>query len=67
MDCSRLGGAAALVGWLAGAAHAGLPAPPVFEWSRCPDSFCETGWYASPAVGDVDGDGQVEVVWAATG
>jgi len=46
-----------------GAAFAGLPAPPSFEWSRCPAGYCDTGWYASPAVGDVDGDGQVEVLW----
>lgn len=45
------------------AAGAGLPAPPAFEWSRCPAGYCDTGWYASPAAGDVDGDGQVEVIW----
>jgi hypothetical protein len=48
---------------LAGTASAGLPAAPAFEWSRCPAGYCDTGWYASPAVGDVDGDGQVEVIW----
>ena len=36
---------------------------PVFEWQRCPPSYCETGWYASPAVSDVDRDGVVEVLW----
>jgi hypothetical protein len=36
---------------------------PVFEWQRCPTHFCETGWYASPAVSDVDQDGVVEVLW----
>jgi hypothetical protein len=35
---------------------------PSFQWARCPASFCQTGWYASPAVADVDGDGVVEVV-----
>lgn len=40
-------------------------APPwtVASWGRCPPWFCETGWYASPAVADLDGNGQVEVYW----
>jgi len=42
---------------------AGLPAPPAFKWQRCPPAFCETGWYASPAAADVDGDGQVDALW----
>jgi hypothetical protein len=46
---------------LAPAAHAALGTP-VFEWARCQPAFCETGWYASPAVADIDGDGQVEVL-----
>ncbi|HZY43684.1 MAG TPA: VCBS repeat-containing protein, partial [Anaerolineae bacterium] len=33
------------------------------KWQRCPTWYCETGWYASPAVVDVDGDGQVEALW----
>jgi hypothetical protein len=37
---------------------------PTLKWSRCwPGSWCETGWYASPAVADIDGDGQKEVLW----
>ncbi len=36
---------------------------PVFEWQRCPSHYCETGWYASPAVSDVDRDGVVDVLW----
>jgi hypothetical protein len=52
-----------LVCLVPGTARAGLPSPPVFAWSRCPAGYCDTGWYASPAVGDVDGDGQVEVIW----
>ena len=43
--------------------QAGLPAPPVFKWQRCPPAYCETGWYASPAAADVDGDGQVDALW----
>jgi hypothetical protein len=45
---------------LASAAALGTP---VFEWQRCPASYCETGWYASPAASDVDRDGVVEVLW----
>ena len=44
-------------------ARAGLPAPPVFKWQRCPAAYCETGWYASPAVADLDRNGQVDVFW----
>ena len=36
---------------------------PVLQWQRCPATFCETGWYASPAVIDVDDDGVIEVLW----
>jgi Calx-beta domain/Right handed beta helix region/FG-GAP-like repeat len=25
--------------------------------------YCDTGWYSSPAVEDLDGDGQKEVIW----
>ena len=41
-------------------------APPwtvTFKWQRCPSWYCETGWYASPAVADLDKDGQAEVFW----
>src|SRR5262245_66368078 len=39
---------------------------PVLKWSNggC-TSFCQTGWYSSPAVADIDGDGQVEVLWGS--
>jgi len=60
---SRLALASLLAALLPASARAGLPAPPVLEWARCPSGFCEQGWYASPAVADVDGDGQVEVLW----
>ena len=36
---------------------------PVFQWQRCPANYCETGWYASPAVSDIDRDGAVDVLW----
>lgn len=43
---------------------AAVPAP-VAKWSYagCSVSSCQTGWYASPAVGDIDADGRNEVVW----
>jgi hypothetical protein len=39
--------------------------PPVLKWTRggCQTTWCRTGWYASPAVADIDGDGSPEVVW----
>ena len=27
--------------------------------------YCQTGWYASPAVADLEGDGQPDVIWGA--
>jgi len=40
---------------------------PTLKWQRggCYDSWCETGWYSSPAVADLDGDARPEVVGAA--
>jgi uncharacterized repeat protein (TIGR01451 family) len=39
---------------------------PVLKWQRggCYSSWCETGWYSSPAVVDLDDDGSLEVVAA---
>jgi uncharacterized repeat protein (TIGR01451 family) len=39
---------------------------PALKWQRggCYASWCETGWYSSPAVADLDGDGQPEVIAA---
>jgi uncharacterized repeat protein (TIGR01451 family) len=36
---------------------------PTQLWRRCPAWYCETGWYASPAVADLNQDGQVDVLW----
>ena len=43
-----------------------IPAP-VLKWQRggCFSSWCQTGWYASPAVADLDGDGAKEVIWGS--
>ncbi len=40
-------------------------AAPVLKWQYggCTPPYCETGWYASPAVADLDGDQQPEVIW----
>jgi len=37
---------------------------PILKWQLggCYNSWCETGWYSSPATADLDGDGQVEVI-----
>ena len=39
---------------------------PQLKWERggC-TSWCETGWYSSPAVADLDGDGTLEVIAGA--
>jgi FG-GAP-like repeat len=40
---------------------------PVLKWANggCFTSWCQTGWYSSPAVADLDGDGAPEVVWGS--
>jgi hypothetical protein len=42
-------------------------AAPVLKWRNggCFASWCQTGWYSSPAVVDLDGDGSREVVWGS--
>jgi hypothetical protein len=42
-------------------------AAPQLKWQRggCYSSWCETGWYSSPAVADLDGNGQNEVIGSA--
>jgi FG-GAP-like repeat len=64
-----LGSAGSLPGLPARAAQLSRQAiqAPVLKWQRggCYSSWCETGWYSSPAVGDIDGDGQPEVIASA--
>lgn len=40
---------------------------PVLKWDQggCFNSWCQTGWYASPAVADLDGNGSIEVLAGA--
>lgn len=46
--------------------HAAI-APPVLKWQKagCYSTWCERGWYSSPAVCDLDKDGDMEVVAGA--
>src|SRR5205809_757762 len=38
---------------------------PVLKWQNggCRTTWCRSGWYASPAVADLDGDGKPEIIW----
>jgi len=40
---------------------------PVLKWKEggCYSSWCETGWYSSPAVADLDGNGTKEIIASA--
>ncbi len=47
-------------------AEAAVQAPVLkWEYGGCYSSWCETGWYSSPAVADLDGNGTMEVVGSA--
>ncbi|NTU85985.1 MAG: VCBS repeat-containing protein, partial [Chloroflexales bacterium] len=54
---------------LAQAAPPAAVAAPVLKWQYggCQPAphYCDTGWYASPAVADLDGDGKPEVLWGS--
>ena len=43
------------------------PSGPTLKWQRggCYSSWCETGWYSSPAVINIDGDPQAEIIASA--
>jgi uncharacterized repeat protein (TIGR01451 family) len=46
-------------------AHPAAPFAPTQLWRTCPSppGYCETGWYASPAVADINHDGVADVIW----
>lgn len=49
------------------AAPASAVSAPQFKWAYggCFTSWCQTGWYASPAVANLDADPQAEVIWGS--
>jgi hypothetical protein len=41
-------------------------ARPFWQYGGCIEGpYCDTGWYSSPAVADLDADGHPEVIWGA--
>lgn len=48
-------------------AKAGSPAAPVFKWAYggCTPSNCQSGWYSSPAVANLDADPALEVIYGS--
>ncbi len=51
---------------LTGPAEAAVQAPALkWAYGGCYSSWCETGWYSSPAVADLDGNGTMEIVASA--
>ena len=64
-----------LIGWLGGyligfvsvVPARGDIAAPQLKWQKagCYSSWCETGWYSSPAVVDLDSNGWAEVIFTS--
>jgi hypothetical protein len=50
-----------------GPAPVNVIAAPALKWAYggCFSSWCQTGWYSSPAVADINGDGKPEVLWGS--
>ncbi len=69
IDVSKLLRSSLLILLLAGrgAPAQGAVQEPILKWQNagCFSSWCETGWYSSPAVADLDGDGAAEVIASA--
>lgn len=66
--CCGLAALASLAGSpVARGAHLATVAAPVLKWQRggCFSNYCQTGWYSSPAVADLDGNGTPEVIWGS--
>ena len=63
----RLAALGAALLWLAPELAQAQVSAPVLKWQRggCTAGGCQTGWYASPAVADLDPDGLPDVVWGA--
>lgn len=47
------------------ASSSGGISTPVLKWQDSCNPWCDTGWYASPAVADLDKDGKPEVIWGS--
>ena len=59
--------ALALVTVLCAPATEAAVSAPVLKWKNggCFSSWCQTGWYSSPAIADLDRDGNPDVVWGS--
>jgi uncharacterized repeat protein (TIGR01451 family) len=51
--------------WRAAPAAAPISPTPKWQYKGCFSSWCQTGWYSSPAVADLNGDGKPEVIWSS--
>lgn len=53
--------------WMPPASARAAVSAPILKWAAkgCFSSWCQTGWYGSPAVADLDKDGKPEVIWGS--